>query len=421
LHGKTHDNFRLLEIEKQIIMADKITLYAINAVGAPWDDESPFDMRVLPFTILPEVTVENISELFNENTFSWAGQTISNTDLADLKSVRYAIVHRYKTAYPFQGDEENESEDLVTKIAACLRLIRPMRQRALVMRGVMTQQGLDVHHFDHPINLMDVPEVQKLFHLRNADLELLRDVAPRFLTAMNGDYWKIRMALQYHDAGHWQDTFWKPRFSLWVSGVEALYTTPDSEHNGRLVTIERVKDFLGPDTNIYDPGDIPKYLPQAKFTVSEVMEDAYTVRNFIVHGERVPDKFYSTGRSSSGGTPDINRIGILFEGLSFVLRKSILRVLRDNLLEEFKSKSASRKYWSTRLLTRPHLMGRAAVLQLLQERNCPLKPGDITLMLNQRKQAQKLKLYTGVEITQYLSSGVQQGGIRENGDGTYSA
>jgi len=103
------------------------------------------------------------------------------------------------------------------------------------------------------------------------------------------------MAMQYHDAGHWEDKFWKPRFTLWVSGIEALFATDDTNHGGRLVTSERVKYFLGVDTNIYEPGDIPSYLPQAKFTVSEIIEDVYKLRNYIVHGERVPVQYKAKG------------------------------------------------------------------------------------------------------------------------------
>jgi hypothetical protein len=399
-------------------MVNKIVLYAINAVSPGWSDK-PFDVSVLPFSILPNVSVEDVSPLITENTFDWAKSTLKAEDLKTLKSVRYAIVYRYQTQNSFYGDEDVDAEIYITNIAACLRLIRPMRQNALVAQGHTTADGtLDVGHFDHPINLMEVPFVQKLFHLHNEDLDLLHLLIQPYLKAMTGEYWKFRMAMQYHDAGHWEDKFWKPRFTLWVSGVEALFATDDTNHGGRLVTSERVKYFLGADTNIYDQGDIPSYLPQAKFTVSEIIEDIYRLRNYIVHGEQVPAHYRAKGREGVSFTDEINRVDVLFEGLSFILRKSLLRVLRDNLLEEFKDRVSSRKYWKMLSLTRRDLMGEKGVLQVLKDRKTPLTAGDVTLILNNEKTA-RIKLHTDADITKYLKAGVSKGTIRENANGAY--
>jgi hypothetical protein len=204
-----------------------------------WDD-NPFDQSVLPFTVCPNVTVEAISTLVSE-AFVWAKTALGSEDLKTLESVRYAIVYRYQTCHSNRGDEDDRAETYITHIAACLRVIRPMRQTALVIQGRITEEDkFDIQHFDHPVNLMEVPEVQKLFYLHNKDLHLLRLVIQPYLKIMSGEYWKVRLAMQYHDGGHWQDRFWKSRFTLWVSGIEALYATHDTDHSGRLVISERV-------------------------------------------------------------------------------------------------------------------------------------------------------------------------------------
>jgi len=169
-------------------MVNKIVLYAINAVSPHWSDK-PFDVSVLPFTILPDVGIEDVSALITENTFDWAKSTLKAEDLKTLKSVRYAIVYRYQTQNSFYGDEDVDAETYITNIAACLRLIRPMQQHALVAQGHITADGtLDVGHFDHPINLMEVPFVQKLFHLHNEDL----DLAPLAYSALFKSHdWRI--------------------------------------------------------------------------------------------------------------------------------------------------------------------------------------------------------------------------------------
>lgn len=396
-------------------MPNKLTLYPIFAVASPWDDE-PFDSAVLPFRLAGDVSIEDVSALFNEDTFRWVEKEIGRRDIEDLKNVHYAIIHRYETHQANRDEDDLRSDRLVLNVAACLRLIRPMRQRALLMQGEITQdRGFDVKHFEHPIELMEVPEVQKLFHLRNRDLDVLRVVLPVFLKAMNGDYWKIRMAVQFHEGGHWQDLFWKPRYSLWMAGIESLYTTPDQDNNGRLVTSERIKALLGASTNIYERGDLPDYLDQPQITVADVLDHLYKVRNYVVHGERLSEKFFVPRRQGING--DVNLVTVLIEALSFILRKSIIQVLRDGLLEAFKDKAASRRYWGGLSLTRSLLLGKKSVVMALRN-NQPLTTDEITQALNDQAAA-RVKLFTAEEATRFIETAVASGEIAATGNGKY--
>jgi hypothetical protein len=139
------------------------------------------------------------------------------------------------------------------------------------------------------------------------------------------------------------------------------------------VVSERINQFLGADTNIYEPGDIPSFLPQAKFSVREIIKDVYEVRNYIVHGEKVLDKYWAPARAGVSFTETINKVDVLFEGLSFILRKSLLRVFHDNLLEEFKDRVSSRKYWRGFGLTRRDLLGEKEVLRISKAHSSPMK------------------------------------------------
>ena len=114
-------------------MAEKLTLYPIYAAGQAWDDE-PFNPAVLPFSVAQDITIEDVSSLFNEETFRWVEREMGRHDLEVLRSVRYAIVHRYSMRSYIRDNVDVESEKLVREVAACLRLIRPMRQGASLMR-----------------------------------------------------------------------------------------------------------------------------------------------------------------------------------------------------------------------------------------------------------------------------------------------
>lgn len=332
-------------------MPNKATLFPIYALADIIDPE-PFDMRVLPFQVIEDVTVEDVTPMFNNDTFNWVQNELGKRDLKELKGVKYAIVHRYTSEKVANGGvDDMESERKIRNLTACLRLIRPMRQTASLMRGELGPEGkIDVQHFEHPHELLELPEVQKLFHLRVADLTLLKAVAQQFLRAM-GNESKFRMAVQFHEAGHFQDWYWKARYSLWCSALEALYTSQTPGHQGSLVAKERIKWFLGANTSIYDPGDVPDFVhPQPNISVGAVVDDLYTLRNLIAHGDRVPDEFFQR-KLRQGLDGEVSQVQVLLEALSFIIRKSLLRVLSDNLLNHFANGASSNAYFGAAGLT----------------------------------------------------------------------
>ena len=125
-----------------------------------------------------------------------------------------------------------------------------MRQSTSIMRGEeRPDKTIDTQHFEHPFHL-EAPEIQKLYHLRNYDLDLLKAVAPDFLRAMEGEFWKFRRAVDFHEGGRIQGAYWKAKYLLWCSAIEAIYTSHDKDHQGSLVATERIKWFLGEKTSI---------------------------------------------------------------------------------------------------------------------------------------------------------------------------
>jgi len=170
----------------------KFTLYPIHWLASVWVDAS-FDLGKLPFEVLEDVHIESVSERFRPGEFHPFRDDLGGEVLTVLEDVRYGIVHRYDPDSSAQlhcggvgdvvghEDHKRRSKQLVSELAACLRLIRPMRQHALLMRGdVRAEDGsFDVIGFDIPtLHIQEVPEVQKLFMLRNQDADALRALAP---------------------------------------------------------------------------------------------------------------------------------------------------------------------------------------------------------------------------------------------------
>jgi hypothetical protein len=332
----------------------RVTLYPLAGLAAPWEDE-PFDESQLPATIVSGVTVENVAAMFKDDTWDFFETEIGKRDMEVLRRIKCAIVHRYPSAEFGSGEAEQQSVQLIHNIAACLRLIRPMRQYALVINGPLQSDGtIQVQSFDHPIHLMEIPEIQKGFLLRNRDVAELQSVSTAFLDAMAGEYWKFRMPVSLYEAGHFQDRFWKSRFIVWSSAIEAIFTsqTPDREHSGSKVAKARIRWFLGGGTKIYAPGDVPSFAPQPQPTIDKVLDDLYEVRNCIAHGDRVPDRFFAQRFT---GVQDTNRLATLEEAASFIVRASLLKILRNGLLKHFKGGPESRAYFRANGLVRSSL------------------------------------------------------------------
>src|SRR5271170_3804195 len=133
-------------------MEQKVTLYPIAGLAAKWDDE-PFDESKLPATIIPEVTIENVTTMFTENTWGLFENALSQRDMQTLKHIEHAIVHRYffTDSYVLGAglSPDQRSQQIVERIAACLRLVRPMKQFAMRISGLIRPDGtIDVQSFD---------------------------------------------------------------------------------------------------------------------------------------------------------------------------------------------------------------------------------------------------------------------------------
>jgi hypothetical protein len=338
----------------------KIALYPILGVTDEWLDE-PFDLSALPATIVPDVTIEDAKTLFNQQSFDlWDGH-FAKRELESLRRVRFAIVCRYSDGYRHTGLQPDQaSEKLVRDVGACLRLIRPMQQDASFIRGtILPDSTLRIEQVDIPLEA-GVPAVQKLFRLRNRDVTRLQKVAPLFLRAMEGEFWKFRMSVDFHEWGHFHHAFWKARFSLWCSAIEALYTSNSRQHKGSLVAKERIKWFLGPKTLIYEPGATQVGQPEITTTVEDVEDDLYELRNSVAHGDKTPDKFFVTARSEYGEA--VTLAEVLTEVASRIIRASLLRILEDNLLNEFASGPASETYFGSHDLTHDKLVAKSKLL-----------------------------------------------------------
>jgi len=329
------------------------SLYPIQGVARQWGREQ-FDLARLPIEVVPGVRIEDLSSCIASDTFKLVERDMGARAVKTLSETHYALVHRHDAQTTFQNGEMvqehqyiAQSEQLVRNAAACLRLIRPMRQYSNFMRGSVRNDGtFDIRHFQSPADLIGVPEIQALFFLRDQDADDLATFAPEFLRAMDGNFWKFRMAVQFHELGYWaQDDRWKARYLLWASAIESIFTSHTNQ--GSALAKKRIKWFLGENTSIYQPEDLADILlPDPHITVGLTVDDLYKLRNLIAHGDRIPEAHFNRA-CRSGLNGDVTLYEGLFEVQSFIIRSSLLKILRTSLLNHFEGAATADAYFKS--------------------------------------------------------------------------
>jgi hypothetical protein len=312
----------------------------------------PFDLMQLPFAILPDIEVADVSALLPPSMFDLLRTEVGRHQMRVFDGTnKYALVHRYEEEPGWPGNAEaqklaKKKAEVLNEVFACSRIVRPTRRLGSVS-GFLNDDGTaDQRQVTYPDSALDVPEALKLFAFRNKDLEDLKGLVNNFLKAMRGEYWPFRMATQYYYMGY-EVNDWKGRYLYWgSSALHALYSSSNEK------IVRRIKWFLGENTLIYPPGEHPEseFLGTDPTTIGDIIEDVNTVRNCIAHGERIPDKYFrkDAGRNTLNG--QVNQISVLDDALAFIVRTSLRRIIAGDLLADFASRVSVSSFWKSKSL-----------------------------------------------------------------------
>jgi hypothetical protein len=69
----------------------------------------------------------------------------------------------------------------------------------------------------------------------------------------------------------------------------------------------------------------------------------YDVRNFSAHGRKVPDSHFRSMPHPFG--QDAIGLDVLAEAATFVIRKTVIEILRRGWREEFRDRTARENFW----------------------------------------------------------------------------
>lgn len=344
-------------MEKPPSSYDRIEFFPISVDTVGWTGNPPLTG---PYAILPSdnLTIENVSHLITPKTFSlWKNDCfLSKRTAESLESVRFAIVHRYSS--PNGGDvgPQTHSAELIDYAGSCLALIRPTRRsRAMHIRGVIKPDGsFDPQGFSAREELADVPEIQKLFAVREQDIKLLIALLPEFIQLyqkdedgkLKDDHEPIRMAVQLYGEAY-SVAYWKARHILWWSAIEALYGNSEDSAMARIYALFGKKNLVdGYNCPIYEKGDIPSFFypsSESLHTLGRMVPLIYEVRNASAHGQKVPDSHFVPVPHPLG--QGVVGIDALAEAATFIIRKTVVEILQRGWREGFKDRAAREKFW----------------------------------------------------------------------------
>lgn len=307
----------------------------------------PFDLSQLPFNILPEVEVADVSGLLPPEMFEHLRTEVGRHRMRVFDGLlKYALVHRYEEQLEWPQNAQSEHDAkmkaaLLNEVFACSRIVRPTRRLGSVSGYLKANGTVEQREATFPDSALDVPEALKLFAFRNEDLEKLRAVIGTFIKVMHGEFWPLRMAVQYYYMGY-EVNDWKGRYLCWgSSALHALYSSSSEK------IVRRIKSFLGEATLIYPPTEHPEFefLGADPTTIGNIIEDVNVVRNCIAHGERIPDRYFDPALGRNGLNGRVSYISVLDDALAFIVRETLRRILDGNLVDNFTSRRAVSLFW----------------------------------------------------------------------------
>jgi len=269
---------------------------------------------------------------------------LGKEDVKELQSWHYALVHYFDAEEHFTSDPEEGSRALVQQVFWGLRIVRPSAMPYQYIRAAVREDGsFDPGGFSKAEGRLTVSSCDAANSIRKKDAELLRAIVPALLSAYEAEDLPLRRAIRILELGYISE-FLDVKQLMWVTALDALFTS--AEHWGSDLAARRIRHFVGSDTRIYEPADFLPYVTVPSLTVGDVIPDIYRLRNKFAHGEWVPKEFLDRPSYTGKAGEDLNYADVLLEATGIILRMSLIRILRNNLLVVFRTKDALDWYFS---------------------------------------------------------------------------
>ena len=284
----------------------------------------------VPARIDADLTVENVDGFLRPELFDLWRDFLSKKDRDDLASTEIGLVHRFRSEQFLVSKPEVDSTDRAYKAFLLLRLIRPTRARYSHVQMAVRGGQPDVFAFAEPDpGIPNTPNLETFNKINNESIKQLAEFLPKFVRFADSAPRYLTRAVRFFETGYSRIPDPLLQFITWTTAIESFF----SEDQGPLSDkelIHRIAEQIDTETNIYSETDIealadtPKPIP-----VKDLLRDILDTRNLVIHGIRVPASFDERVIMSAATGEKIHYVDVLREGASFVLRKLILKAIRE--------------------------------------------------------------------------------------------
>ncbi len=300
---------------------NKATIIPIYTV----DEELQASGQSIP--ILPEenVTFGSITHWLSPSNFELWKEYVSEKQRKWLSDASFALIHRFQSS-GHVGKEEQASQDLLNKIATCLRIIRPTGSRSPLIQVRLLESGAaDVFSFTQPIEqLINAPQSVVFNTVRTSDLRELQRTIRKFLRLAAGETYEFNRAVRYFMAGYMQIDDPVIQIMVWTAGIEALLAT--SRFSGD--SLSKLFHLVDPNWNIYEDAGFQNFVP-IQVPLASVAENLFVLRNSFAHGGWVPSEWTEKEVRPPIGH-SIEYADMIREAAAAILRKLLIeRMISD--------------------------------------------------------------------------------------------
>ena len=101
---------------------------------------------------------------------------------------------------------------------------------------------------------------------------------------------------------------------------------------------------------------MPSNLPNPNIAVEDIIGEISCLRNHIAHGDKIPDYYFTHGRDDFN--EPLPRVMLVIEAISFLVRRSILKIMKDGIVPHFRDDASLGAYYAAKQLTKSDLQSK---------------------------------------------------------------
>lgn len=322
----------------------------------PLVDLSIFDPFVLPGGGLDlgfGLSIQDFSTRMKQLDLGVWELAFSADQLKEIRNWSTCLVHKYH-AIPIHGDAEKASSNLLSYVIGHLRILAPNRTtRADELQLEVTGSGqLSAFSCSKAVAWPSIhlSDCEKGILGINLDhLQQLKNWMPWIsdFWANWRNYYPLWISLHFLEKFYLEYDSFRARHLFLVLALKALLCSDKDNDFGRQALRPKIQKLLGWRTDLYatyNNSRILVRLPALPLT-DKLIDDIYTLRNKVAHGDRIPVEWTGKDfRSAFAGGP-LCYADVLSEAAIAITRSVWLKIISQNLQKTFADKKAMERFF----------------------------------------------------------------------------